>query len=284
MKSILRVSVAIPIIALIFSLGCSNDNSNDPPITPSMNALEQSLLGKWNLKKTVYRLSSFYSMFQDSSGNYINHYDFNNNMLELTSTPTTSTGSVKYYLMRFGSDIHSMAMPVKNYDWNASNNSIYTNSSPFTFVVKLVTADSLIVDWSYLSCRMYFSKNTLTPIMNNTEVKFIGTWKKQGSTGGLDDYRIYKSNFICSHSPSYLLNGFAANDSTTIGGAPYIQSVYQWEVLFPERVNPILFSSYSTTSDMYYKITNITATSYTVQPINSTGANTGSPMTYSKVN
>ena len=291
MKKLTFLAVALIVIAT----SCKKDEKaptpGTPAVTASLTTFETQLLGKWNLKRTETRYGTYYAGLGDSLMSYVNHYNYLNSMFEFTSNSAYSYTGSPQYLVNTGSD--DFGVPFSR-SWNGgTGNTITINSSVNYYVVRYLTTDSLVIDFSAGLCRYYFNKSTTPPVQNNVEALLLGRWQLTSAiisgtnmTPTQPTFRTFYSNFV------YGLEGYSLKDSVpsyVSSGYTYPENVYalKYEVLFPERTIPIFYglsgsigSGAPIGAGGYCKITNLTATSLTLEGMSNPAVNSTTNRTY----
>jgi hypothetical protein len=246
--------IAFGLILILSS--CKKDKSSTPsgtPVTASgMTALETSLVGQWKLKRTESRDNFYWPGYYDSTIFYTNHYNFLNSQLEFKSTLSyVAASGAQMYQGVFGVDDGS---PAGGLDWcGLSGNTISINGATAYFVIQYLTPDSMVLDIYGGTCRLFYNKTNTQPVFNNVESQLSGgTWQLISANGVPPGYPTYRT-FLPTWFNDY---GYFTKDSIYYTPTLYTVGSGTWEVLFPSRSIPILFSD-----NGYYKITNLTSTS-----------------------
>lgn len=242
-------------LSLLF-IGCKKEDKTSTSNTSQVTPYEQLLVGKWNLKRLEFRGSLPYIAYQDSIYDYFNKYNYSTSMFNFTSTPKDIVSGVQNFNLIWGTNDGG---EVIQSNWHADTNVIYIEGD--LFMIKYLSNDSMMLEKGNGSgTRYYLSKNTLLPVLNNIELQLLGRWQSSPNS-----FIIFKN--IWNNQ------GYQAIDSVNSN-----VDIYSWEILCPEKPVPIMF--YSAT---YFKITNLTANSFTWLPLNiSTGNTYGSPITFTK--
>lgn len=261
MKKITLIAVAL----IIIGTSCKKDKSPNPtgsPVTSgSLTPWENSLAGQWLLKRVEVRGNLFYQGLNDSTEWYTNHYNLINSQLNLTSTPSCILNGIQYYSATFGND--DSYAPGNNYIWAGGTNNTFALGVNVYMKVIYLSTDSLVVDWMGTQERYFFNKTIIAPSLNNIESQLIGgIWTHSAQTGLIHSYIPYKM----FNSNWYDSEGYYGKDSTSALAV----NVDQWEVLFSNRQIPILRIH---NTGGYYKITNLTPNSLTIEHMNNPQVN-----------
>lgn len=290
MKKLTFLAVALILIATSCKKDEKSPTPGTPAVTASLTTFETQLLGKWNLKRTEDRGTFFLPGLGDSLNSYMNHYNYLNSMIEFTSNSAYSFTGSPQYLVNIGLD--DLSVPFSS-SWNGgTGNTITIHSSVNYFEVKYLTTDSLVLDYSGGIKRYCFNKSTIPPVQNNVETLLVGGWQLTSAIASWGDvtptqptfrtfYSTYGSEgYIWKDSvPSYVIPG-----STITIPEQVCQGFYQ--VLFPNRTIPIYKgaegcgSGAPTGANSYCKITNLTATSLTLEMMANPSVNSTTSITY----
>ena len=290
MKKLTFLAVALIVIASSCKKDEKSPTPGTPAVTASLTSFETQLLGKWNLKRTEDRGTYFLAGLGDSLNSYMNHYNYLNSMFEFTSTSAYSFTGSPQYLVNIGTD--DLGPPYSR-SWNGgSANTITINSVVNYFVVKYLTTDSLVLDFGGPIKRYCFNKSTVPPVQNNVETLLVGGWQLTSAIASWGDVTPTQPTFRSFYStpgsggyiwkdsvPSYVIPG------TTITSPEQVcQGFYQ--VLFPNRTIPIYKgiggcgTGAPTGANAYCKITNLTATSLTLEMMANPAVNSTTSITY----
>jgi hypothetical protein len=268
-STIMKQTAVLIILLVLISTGCKKEDKASTPTpapTPaSMTAWETSLVGQWKLKRTETRTNAWLPGLGDSTFTYKNHYNYLYSQLELG---TTASGSQYSGIM--GTEDTN---PADAITWcGGAGNTITIGSSTNFFTVHYLTTDSLVLDFSNGTGRYFYSKLSTPPALNAVESQMIGgTWSLVTFNGSAPANPTFKTFF----GNWYTDQGYFCKDSVDDGN-PFSETTDDWEVLFPSRAVPIFHS----TSTSWAKITNLTATSLTIEVMANPAVNSSTIYTY----
>ena len=258
MKKLTFLAVALIVIAT----SCKKDEKSPTPGTPGvtasgMTAWETSLVGQWKLKRTELRSNAFIFGYFDSTMFYTNHYNYNSSQLELGTTTWGATGVSPYYsgIMGLNDSDFPGAIP-----WSGGIGTINISGAPY-FKVHYLTPDSMVLDLFGGQQRLFYNKLTAAPTLNAIESQLIGTWTLVSFDGSAPT----NPHFKTFYNMWYCDDGYLSRDSIDNGTSSSV-FIKSWEVLFPSRTTPIFHEALGGGLG-YAKITNLTATSLTLEQI-----------------
>ena len=236
----------IAFVLIIIGTSCKKDKSPNPTgssaTSGSLTPWENSLVGQWKLKREEQRTNAYASYgITDSTIWYINHYNYLNSQLDLTSTLSNNGQD---FLCTIGTvDGNSPSQGV----WRGGDhNSITFAGAQYYFMVQYLTADSLVLDFDGGQVRLFYNKSTSFPTLKSIETLLTGQpWNGVEITGTVT----FNTNWQTLGSPGY-------NCTTT--GAVTSNFSNKWEVICENTPTPVL--QWGT----YYKINNLTANSLTL--------------------